>query len=92
MSISLRSVRTIMLEVTGNKRLSKGAIELVIRHLDGTARGLVLHASRIHDRENILRKQVGERPKVILAEKHLKQALEGQFPELRTKDYDDSQS
>lgn len=92
MSISLRSVKTIMLEVTGRKRISKGAVKLVKAYLDGAAQGLVLHASRIHDRENIIRKQVGERPKVILTEKHLEMALNGKFPELRSKDYDDSQT
>ena len=92
MSIGLRSVKAIMREVTDNKRLAKGAIELLTRHIEGIARGHVLHASRIHDRENSLRAQIGERKKVILTEKHVKKALEGQYPELRTGEHDDSQT
>jgi len=90
MSISLRSIKGLMRRAAPDRKTSAEGARFLRSHLERTAEELTLHASRIHDRENAVRAQVGERPRAILAEKHLKMALEGKFPELRFKEYDDS--
>lgn len=92
MRISLRSIKNIIQDQTQKKRISKMAVRVLQEHLEGVAKEMAKHASRIHDRENTVRAQVGERKKVVLAEKHFRMALEGKFPELRFRDYDERQS
>jgi hypothetical protein len=47
--------------------------------LERRAESITVQASRIHDRENAMRRQIGERPKVRLSPKHVKMAIEGKF-------------
>jgi hypothetical protein len=59
--------------------ISKDAIELLKVYLERQADWIITRASNIHDRENEMRKVVGERPKVRLSPKHIKMAIDGKF-------------
>ena len=50
-------------------------------HLEGIAERLTEQAVRIHDSENAMRKKIGERPKKLLAPRHMIGAIEGRFLE-----------
>lgn len=66
--------------VPGGKISDDAAILLKV-FLERKAEELTIQASRIHERENQMRDQLGERHKVILSPKHLKMAIDGKFAE-----------
>jgi Iap family predicted aminopeptidase len=76
--ISLRSVKLIMHSVVPGP-ISEDAVRLLKVFLERKAEELTLHASRIHNWENEMRDELGERHKVILSPKHLKMAIEGKY-------------
>jgi hypothetical protein len=61
------------------RKISDDAARLLKIHLERKAEELTIQASRIHDRENAMRREVGDRPKVRLSPKHVKMAIEGKF-------------
>jgi hypothetical protein len=80
MTISLRSVKLIMHKVAPNeKKISEDAVRLLKIFLERKPEELTLHASRIHNRENRMRDELGERHKVILSLEHVKMAIDGKF-------------
>jgi hypothetical protein len=46
-------------------------------HLESKAAQLTEQAIRAYERENLMRKQIGERPKKLLAPRHMIAAIEG---------------
>lgn len=82
MTISLRSVRMLMRNTVPGRKVSEDAARLLKVFLERKAEELTLYASRIHDRENEMRSQLGDRQKVILSMRHLKMAIDGKFPNL----------
>jgi len=79
MTISLRSIRLLMQKVVPGRKISEDAVRLLVQHLEHKARELSIQASRIHDKENSLRDQLGERHKVILSHEHMRMAIDGKF-------------
>jgi hypothetical protein len=61
--------------------ISDEAALLLRVHLEEHGRLLAEQASRIHQGENELRKQIGERLKKRLSSKHMKMAIDGKFAE-----------
>ena len=60
--------------------ISHDSVLLLKVHLERVAEAVISRASAIHDRENEMRKQMVERPKVRLSHKHIKMAIDGKFP------------
>jgi len=81
MTISLRSIARLMHAKVQGRRISGDAVLMLKMHLEGRAEKLTEQAARIHDRENTMRKQIGERPKKLLAPRHMIAAIEGKFLE-----------
>ena len=49
-------------------------------HLENRAAQLTEQAIRAFERENVMRKQIGERPKKLLAPRHMIAAIEERVP------------
>jgi len=82
MTLSKRSVTKLMhAKAPRERRFSKNAVLMLKMHLEYIAEQLTEQAVRIHDRENAMRKQIGERPKKLLAPRHMISAIEGKFAE-----------
>jgi len=79
--LSFRSVERLIRNTISGVSISKDAIRLMKLHLENVGKDLALHASRIHARENDMRKQIGERKKARLSPKHVKMAIDGKYPE-----------
>jgi hypothetical protein len=80
MTISLRSIKVLMHKaVPGEEKISEDAARLLQVYLERKAEELTIQASRVHERENVMRDQLGERHKVILSPRHLKMAIDGKF-------------
>lgn len=79
MTISLRSIRLLMQKTVPGRKISEDAARLLKIHLERVAEGITVQASRIHDRENRLRDEIGDRHKVILSRQHLKMAIDGKY-------------
>jgi aldehyde:ferredoxin oxidoreductase len=79
MGISLRSIKLLMRRTVPGRKVSDDAALLLKAFLERKAEDLTIHASRIHERENLMRKQLGEREKVILSPRHVKMAIDGKF-------------
>jgi len=82
MTISLRSIKTLMHSIVPGK-ISEDAARLLKVYLERKAEELTIQASRIHQRENLMRDQVGVRHKEILSPKHIKMAIDGKFSDLQ---------
>ena len=79
MTLSERSLmRLAHIKVPG-RFISRDAVKLLKVYLERQADWILTQASGIHDRENAMRQQIGERPKVRLSPKHIKMAIEGKF-------------
>jgi UDP-3-O-acyl-N-acetylglucosamine deacetylase len=61
--------------------ISDEAAKMLKVHLEEHGRSLAEQASRIHQGENELRKQIGERLKKRLSSKHMRMAIDGKFTE-----------
>jgi hypothetical protein len=61
------------------RHFSRDAIKLLKVYLERQADWIITQASSIHDRENDMRRQIGERPKARLSPKHIKMAIDGKF-------------
>ena len=57
------------------RRVSEDAVLMLKSSLEQTAIYILNRAAQAHDHENIVRKQIGERPRVRLSAKHVKVAL-----------------
>lgn len=79
MTISIRSIRILFGQKAPERRVERAAVEVLKSHLENEAAAIVVRASSIHDRENFLRAQLGERRKARLTAKHVKMAIEGKF-------------
>jgi len=79
MALSVRSIARLMHRKIPNRRISKDAMLMLKMHLERIAEQITEQAARIHDRENAMRKQIGERPKKLLAPRHMIAAIEGKF-------------
>jgi len=79
MTLSERSLMTLARLKAPEKHFSRDAIRLLKVYLERQVDWIIMQASSIHDRENAMRQQVGERPKVRLSPKHIKMAIDGKF-------------
>ena len=79
MTLSTRSLMELAHLKAPERDISRDAITLLKLHLERVAEAILSKASSIHDKENAMRKVVGERPKVRLSPKHIKMAIEGKF-------------
>jgi len=79
MTISLRSIKILMHNTVPGGKISEDAARLLKAFLERKAEELTIQASRIHERENQMRGQLGEKHKVILSPRHLKMAIDGKF-------------
>ena len=79
MTISLRSIKLLMHIAIPGQKISEDAARLLKIFLERKAEELAIQASRIHERENAMRREIGERPRVRLATKHIKMAIDGKF-------------
>jgi len=79
MTISLRSIRLLMHRAVPGQKISEDAARLLKIFLERRAEELTIQASRIHERENRMRDEIGERQKVRLSPKHVKMAIDGKF-------------
>jgi predicted nucleic acid-binding Zn-ribbon protein len=68
-----------MLGAVPGRRFSDNSVKLLKVFLERKAEELTIHASRIHDRENAMRDQLGEAHKKTLTCEHLKMAIDGKF-------------
>ena len=91
MTISLRSIKTLMHAVCPGRKISADAARLLKIYLEKRAEDIAVHASRIHDAENSMCDQVGARRKKILAPRHIKMAIDGKYPSLRGEGHDPSE-
>ncbi|HEX9907372.1 MAG TPA: hypothetical protein VGB78_02755 [Thermoplasmata archaeon] len=79
MTISVRSIKTLMEKALPGRKVSYKAAQLLKLYLEGKAEELAVHASRVHDRENAMRTEIGDREKVFLSKQHMKMAIDGKF-------------
>ena len=79
--LSRRSISRLMHANVQGTKLSKDAVLMLKMHLEGRAEQLTEKAAKIHESENIMRRKLGERPKKLLAPRHMIAAIEGRFPE-----------
>ncbi len=91
MTISLRSVKMLMLSVSPGRKISADAASLLKVYLEKRAKEITSHASNIHDAENAMCDQIGARRKKILALRHIKMAIDGKYPALQEEGRDDSE-
>jgi hypothetical protein len=91
MTISLRSIKVLMHNIVPGRKVSEDAARLLKVFLERKAEELTIQASRIHDRENQMRDQLGEVHKVILSPKHLKMAIDGKFSSSQGDSHGDSE-
>ena len=82
MTFSLNGIKQLMRRTIPGKKVSDDAARLLKVYLERKAEDLTIHAARIHDRENTLRSQLGERQKVILSPRHMRMAIDGKYPDL----------
>ena len=79
MTISLRSVKMLMHDVVPGIKISEDAVRVLKVYLERKGEELTIHASRIREKENEMRDQLGERHKKILSTRHLTMAIDGKF-------------
>jgi hypothetical protein len=79
MTLSLRSVIRLMRSKAPKGRFSKDTVLMLRLHLESRAAQLTEQAIRAYERENLMRKQIGERPKKLLAPRHMIAAIEGRI-------------
>jgi len=80
--LSFRSVVRLMRSKAPEKqRFSKDAVLMLKMHLEGRAEQITAQAIRIYESENLMRRKLGERPKKLLAPRHMIAAIEGKFAE-----------
>lgn len=72
-------------------RISEDAASLLRVYLERKAEDLTQLASRIHDRENAMRDELGERHKLTLTPEHIKMAIDGKFTRHSEGQHADSQ-
>jgi len=68
--------------------ISDEAARVLKTHLEGYGKVLAERASKIHQGENALRQQIGERLKKRLSPKHMRMAIDGKFAEAGGKSAD----
>jgi len=79
MTFSLRSIKLLMHDTIPGRKISDDAVRLLKIFIERKAEEITIQASRIHERENMMRQEIGERPKVRLSPKHIKMAIDGKF-------------
>lgn len=78
--LSKRALRCMIAEKLPGRKVSEDALLALKASMEQTANYILTRAAQAHDHENIVRRQIGERPKVRLSVKHIKIAL-GAEPE-----------
>jgi len=73
--LSQRGLRRMVAEKLPGRRVSEDAILSLKASLDQTAYYILTRAAEAHDQENVVREQIGARPKVRLSSKHIRIAL-----------------
>jgi histone H3/H4 len=73
--LSLRSIRRVVAERLPKRKVSEDAMLALKSSLEQTAYFVLDRAAQAHDHENVVRKQIGERPRVRLNAKHIRTAL-----------------
>lgn len=73
--LSERSIRRMVAERLPGRKVSDDAVKLLRSSLEQTAHYIIANAAQQHDHENLVRKQIGERPRVRLSAKHIRIAL-----------------
>lgn len=81
LTISLRSIKMLMQSAAPEIPISDEAAKMLKVHLEEHGHSLAEQASRIQQRENELRKTIGERLKKRLSAKHMRMAIDGKFVE-----------
>ena len=79
MTLSKRSLMKLAQITAPGRLISKDAIIVLKLYLERKAGWIIAQASSIHDRENAMRQEIGERPKKRLSPKHIKMAIDGKF-------------
>jgi len=79
MTLSVRSIMRLMHMKAPNTPISHDAALLLKIELERRAENITVQASQIRDRENAMRRQMGERPKVRLAPRHIRMAIDKKF-------------
>ena len=75
MGFSERSIRRIIAERFPERKVSEDAVLALKPSLEQTVNFILDRAAQAHDHENVVRKQIGEHPRVRLSDKHIKIAL-----------------
>ena len=70
-----RTVRRLVAERLPNRKVSEDAILALKSSLEQTAYFVLDRAAQVHDHENVVRKQIGESPRVRLNARHIRIAL-----------------
>ena len=91
MTISLRSIKMIMNGVVPGRKISGDAARLLKVYLEREAEEISIQAARIHEKENLLRDQIGERRKKRLSPRHIKMAIDGKYQGLQEGGRDNSE-
>jgi hypothetical protein len=79
MTLSLSTNMRLIRQKTPGTPISHDAALLLKIDLERRAESITFQASQIHDRENAMRQQIGERPKVRLSPRHVKMAIDRKF-------------
>ena len=77
--LSTRSVKMLIQKACPETPISDEAVRILVLHIEEHGRAIAEQASRIHHRENELRKSIGERVKRRLSPKHMRMAIDGKF-------------
>jgi hypothetical protein len=79
MTISIRSIRVLFGQKAPDRKIERAAVEVLRSHLENRANSIAVRASSVHDGENFLRAQLGERRKARLTAKHVRMAIESKL-------------
>lgn len=73
--LSERRIRQLMAEKLGKRKVDRSAVVAFKQSLEQTSSFVLDRAAQAHDHENVVRRQIGERPRVRLSAKHIRIAL-----------------
>ena len=82
MTISRRSVKKLMTDAQPSMEISEKAVIQLRDYLEQVGKRTVTHASKIHEEENRMRAQIGDRPRKRLSQRSLRMAIENKYPGL----------
>ena len=79
MSLSLRSVRETMREVLPDEKFSQDAVRELKAYVEREIERVTRVAHARHERENQVRAEIDERPRVMLSGKDMRKAIKGDW-------------